>query len=125
MTAPPQPENPPDKEAKARRDQLVGDWLDARAGAEKYATIAKQLAEQLIREVGVGHSHELLPGVGIRVQAPARTFNADRAHAVLTPDQYSAICEPVPSVKLAELVLPGTLVDQCKVSGARPSVREL
>lgn len=110
---------------KARRDQLVNDYLDAKANTEKYAIIIDQLAEQIIREIPVGERHEVLPGVGVRVQAPAMTFDAEVAHQHLTPEQYASICEAKPSAKLAAKMLPGVLVDQCKKPGTKPTVRQL
>jgi hypothetical protein len=106
-------------------DQLVDQWLDAKAGIDKYEDILRQAQEELVRELGVGGRHETAPGVGVRVQAPAMTFNADKARSVLTPDQYASICEPVPSIKLAAQRLPGVLLDACKVPGTKPSVRGL
>jgi len=110
---------------KARLDQLVDRWLDAKSGLDKYGDILKQAQEQLIAELGVGGRHETVPGVGVRVQAPAMTFSAAKAREILTPDQYRAICEPVPSLKLAVQMLPGALLDACKIPGHNPSVRGL
>lgn len=110
---------------KARRDQLVNDWLDAKAAADKYKQMLEQLNEQLIRELGVGGRHEVLPGVGVRVQAPAMKFNAAKAREELTEAQYLSICVPTPSVALADLNLPGVLREKCKVPNAKPSVMSL
>lgn len=117
--------NPPTDEARKRRDQLVNDWLDAKSAAEKHTVIAKQLAEALIREVGIGNSHEIMPGVGVRVQAPAKTLNADLARSILSPEQYASICEPTPSAAKAQQLLPGAVLDLIRTSGSRPSVRAL
>jgi hypothetical protein len=110
---------------KARLDQLADQYLDAKAGIDKYGNILQQTGEQLVRELGIGGRHETVPGVGVRVQAPSMMFSAAKAREVLTPDQYAAICEPVPSLKLAAQLLPGALLDQCKVPGNKPSVRGL
>lgn len=110
---------------KARRDQLVNDYLDAKAAAEKYGTIITQLAEQIVKELGVGGRHEVVSGVGVRVQAPSATFTAEKAREVLTAEQYQAISDLKPSVKIAERVLPGALVDLCRVPGAKPQVKTL
>lgn len=125
MTHPSSPPSSTHDHLKARRDQLVTDYLNAKSAIDKHETIARQVAEQLIAELGIGGRHEVTPGVGVRVQAPVRRFNPELAHAVLTPDQYSAICEPVPTAKLAEAKLPGLLVDQCKVPDSRPTVQKL
>lgn len=110
---------------KAKLDQLVDQWLDAKSGIDKYNDILKQVQDELVRELGPGGRHETVPGVGVRVQAPAMTFNAEKARTVLTPDQYASICEPVPNLKLAVDRLPGALLDLCKVPGTKPSVRGL
>lgn len=62
---------------------------------------------------------------GILVSAGARRFDPDRAREKLTPEQYAAICEPVPSLKLAEKWLPGGLVDQLYKPSASPVVRRV
>jgi hypothetical protein len=110
---------------KAKRDQLVNQWFDAKAAIEKHEKRAKEAAEALIEELGVGGRHETLPGVGVRIQAPSRVFNVDRAREVLTADQFRMICELKPSSPRAQKMLPGLLVDQCKVTGANSSVHPL
>lgn len=125
MAESPVPANPHDLNTKARRDHLVNEYLDCRAAAEKYAIRIAELAEQIVRDLGTGGRHEIMPGVGVRVQAPAMTFNADKAREVLTGDQYRSICRLHPDAKVAEQILPGALVDQCRVPGVKPSVRSL
>lgn len=116
---------PPALNEKARRDQLVNEYLDAKAAAEKYAEIINQLAEAIVKEIGTGNRHEIMPGVGVRVQAPAMSFNAAKAKQVLTAAQFHSCCESKPSATLAVKMLPGALLDQCKVPGEKPSVRSL
>lgn len=106
---------------KARLDQLVNDYLDAKAAAEKAADTIKQRGEQIIQALPVGGRHEVVPGVGVRVQAPSMVFNADLARTVLTPEQYLTICESKPTATRFKF-LPGALVDQCRVPGTKPSV---
>jgi hypothetical protein len=111
--------------SKARRDHLVEEWLTAKEGADKHKRIADEAAEALIKELGIGGRHELLPGVGVKVQGPSMRFEDDLAREVLTPEQYASICEPKASSTLAAKMLPGVLVDQCKKPGTKPSVRPL
>ena len=106
-------------------DSLVNDYLDACEGLEKYETTKKQLAEELARKLGPGGRHEIVPGVGVMVTQPARRFDAKQAASVLTAQQLAAISEFTPSATLAVKVLPGALVDLCKVSNGKPSVRRI
>lgn len=106
-------------------DQLVGDYLDACEAIEKHTTVKEQLAEQIAAKLGVGGRHEIVPGVGVRVQAPAARFDPRQAEKVLTAEQLVAISEAKPSATLAKRLLPGVLVEQCQVATGKPSVRQL
>lgn len=60
-------------------------------------------------------------GVAVTVKSPSRTFNADAAWAMLTPEQQALCTKPDPAKIKAQL--PGVLVDQLMVPGTgAPSV---
>lgn len=106
-------------------DGLVGDYLDACEAIEKHTIVKDQLADQIAAALGVGGRHEVVPGVGVRVQAPAARFDARKAGEVLTAEQLASISEAKPSATLAKKLLPGVLVEQCTVASGKPSVRVL
>jgi hypothetical protein len=105
--------------------ELATEYLTAMEQAAKHAAIAKDLAAMLLDLVPVGESVEIVPGVGIKVQAPSRRFDGEVARELLTDEEFEAICELVPSVKLARKLLPGNTVDMMSPATGRPSVRIL
>lgn len=114
---------PPERDAIL--DGLVNDYLDAKAAIEKHQTIVDQLADQITQRLGVGGRHEVVPGVGVRVQAPAARFDSKKALELLTDEQLRAISVSKPDSTMARKMLPGVLVEQLQVSTGKPSVRVL
>lgn len=115
---------------KARRDAIVKEYLNAQNSREKWDRRIKELAEEIVDELGVGGRHELdgTDGEGVRVQAPTRTFDDETARKALTADQYNRITEPQPpkaSLEKATKEFPGHLVEQCKKSTNKPTVQPL
>ena len=110
---------------KQALDQLVNEWLDAKAALDKWGTIADEVAEQIIAKLGVGGRHEIMDGIGVRVQGPSNRFDPKKAAEVLDANQYAAICEAKPSATLAKKMLPGVLVEQLTTASGKPSVRAL
>lgn len=108
-------------------DQLVEEYLDILADEEKTAIRKKQLADLLIKKLGIGGRHAVRPKAGIRIQRPANVFKAARAAEVLDPGQLAAISvtETKPSADLARQLLPPVLYAQLTVPNARPSVHRL
>ena len=119
-----EPDNGPDTDATIL-DQLVNEYLDCAEGVEKYQARKDELAAILAVKLGPGGRHEIVPGVGVTVARPARRFDPKLAQQVLTSDQLAMISEFTPSATLAAERLPGALVDLCKVSSGRPTVRRL
>lgn len=103
-------------------DQIVDEYLDLLADEEKTRNRKREIADLLIRRLGVGGRHSVRPGAGIRVQRPASVFKADKAREVLDDTQLAAISEARPSPELARQLLPPVLYDQLTVPNARPSV---
>lgn len=118
----------PDQPPRPERAQIVTDWLDHLAAAEKHADEAKRLGD-VIAAWGPG-TYEVLPGVGATVSRPSRNIDEDRARDVLTPEQFAACCVPPPATgpkftaAAAKAALPGALLELVKVDG-RSSVKRL
>ncbi len=106
-------------------DGLVNDWLDATAAIEKHQTHRDQLGQQIAEKLGVGGRHEIVDGVGVRVQAPAARFDAKKATQILSAEQLAAISESKPTAAMAKKMLPGILVEQLTVTTGAPSVRSI
>lgn len=106
-------------------DQLVEDYLNAYAGMEKYQERKDELAAELIAHLGPGSRHEIRPGIGVTIAKPSRRFDAKQAASVLTAEQLAAISEMTPSSTLAADRLPRVLLDLCKISSGKPSVRRI
>lgn len=106
-------------------DGLVTDWLDVQAALEKHGRRKDDLAEQIAARLPIGGRYEIVPGVGVRVQAPAARFDPKKAAEVLAPEQLAAISESKPSATLAKKFLPGVLVEQLTSTTGSPSVRSL
>ena len=106
-------------------DQIVEEYLDIVSDEEKTKIRKREIADLLIRKLGIGGRHSVRPGAGIRVQRPANRFKVDKAREVLTDDQLAAISELKPSSDLAKALLPPVLYDQLTAPDARPSVHVL
>ena len=106
-------------------DGLVNDWLTSKEAIDKHEELLDQIGAQIIKRLGIGGRHELMLGVGVRVQGPASRFDAGKAAEILTADQLASISEAKPSSTLAKKYLPGVLVEQCQVATGKPSVRRL
>jgi hypothetical protein len=101
---------------------LVEDYLDAVSGLDKYRTMKDQLADQILARAKPGQKIEVQPGIGVRVQAPARRFDEAKAREVLSAAEFDAICVAKVSSQVASQVLPGALLDLCKTPGTKASV---
>ena len=110
---------------KERLDAMVGDYIDCSRALDKYEERKREIADEIIRELGPGARHEIAPGVGVTVSRPPRRFDPDKARAILKPEQYASICIQVPDRRQAEAMLPGALVDQLLVTGSRPVVKRM
>lgn len=107
-------------------DELVAAWWALDTTVKEATTERDTIAGLLLERLKVGERVELKPGVGVRVQAPAAVFNPALAHALLSPDDYSSICETKPSASLARKKLTGEQFALCQVKGnSGPSVRGL
>lgn len=106
-------------------DQVVDEYLDILADEEKTKIRKREIADLLIKKLGIGGLHEVRPKAGIRIQRPANRFKVDKAREVLTDDQLAAISELKPSSDLAKALLPPVLYDQLTAPDARPSVHVL
>jgi hypothetical protein len=116
---PPTPQPDPDLAA------LVNDYLDLIEATEKNARRKEELTAEIVAKVPPGGKVEVLPGVGIRVQHPARRWSDTEAEKILTADQLALITVTKLSGTKAADMLPGALVDLCKVPGTRPTVVRL
>lgn len=116
-----QPEPDPDPILKG----LVEDYLDAASAIDKHQEIKDQLADQILQRLQPGQKFETQPGVGVRVQLPSRRWNDQRAREMLTDEQWNAIQFARPSQQIAKSVLPGALLDLCKVPDEKPTLRQL
>lgn len=110
-------------------DDLVAERLDLLAEADKIkARLDDNAAALLPLLTAAGGRAEMpgLPGQGFTVAAPRATFSADRLRAVVGEDGMAKLCVFPPSTKTqAAKVIPGALLDQCMVSGDRPSIRKM
>jgi hypothetical protein len=107
------------------RAVLIKEWIKLGEAVRDLQAERGDLAELIAEGLEPGEKIELEPGVGVRLQAPARRFNPDIARELLSNEEFYSICEEVPSVKLARRMLPGELVDMCSPAIGRPSLREL
>ena len=108
-----------DEERETYLDTLVNDWLDARTQADKYQSIADEIAAMLVEQVGENGRHMVGDtGIGVAIAPPSNRFQAGRAVALLTPEQLAAISESVPLASKARGLLPPALFDQlCERTG--------
>lgn len=106
-------------------DGLVNDYLTHKEAIDKHTVMCEQLGAQIVDALGVGGRHEIMPGVGVRVQAPAQRFDAKKAADILTAEQLASISEAKPSATLAKKFLPGVLVEQLTSPAGKPTVRAL
>jgi len=108
-------------------DQVVDEYLDILADEEKTKIRKREIADLLIKKLGIGGLHEVRPKAGIRIQRPANRFKVDKAREVLTDDQLAAITvtTSAPSAEVARQLLPPVLYDQLTAPDARPSVHLL
>lgn len=104
--------------------KVVNEWLDVLADIEKANDRKTELAEIIIEHLPVGQRYELMPGVGVRVQAPAPRFSPARAAEILTAEQLAAISMTLPNVTGLKFI-PAVLADMCRVATGPPSVRRL
>ena len=106
-------------------DQIVEEYLDIVSDEEMTKIRKREIADVLIRKLGIGGRHSVRPGAGIRVQRPANVFKADKAREGLTDEQLAAFSEPRPVPELARDLLPPVLYRQLTVPQSRPSVHVL
>lgn len=125
-------EPPTDDEAKDLAiKQLVEDYLAVQGRIKEGGELLKTLGDQIIEQLGTGGRVELKPGVGVRVQGPSGTFNAEKAKKVLTAEQLAAISDTVTTTVTtisgdkAKALFPPPLFDLCKVYGTKPFVKGL
>jgi hypothetical protein len=106
-------------------DGLVNDYLDAQESLEKWKNRLDELKAEVIRSIGVGNTHSVVPGVGVGVRLPSRRWNVDQARRVLLPEQLLVTLETAPSLAMATANLPAPLVDLCRVPVGNPVVYKL
>lgn len=109
----------------ARVRELVQDYLDVKEAIEKHTERLAQLAAQIRDALPIGDRHEIVPGVGVRVQAPARRFSADLAASTLDAGLIDAITVPTVSGAKAKQILPPALYEACCEANGDPTVRVL
>lgn len=104
--------------------ELVNEYLDLCATIEEDTARKTALAAHIAAQIEPGERFEIKPGIGVKVMAPSARFNADRARAILTPEQLAAISETHPTVAGLKF-LPPVIADLCRVSTGPPSVQKI
>lgn len=76
---------------QAELTQLVNDRIDAKATAEKALKVAKDCDAVILARLRPGERWEVVPGVGVAVREPSRSYSPKLAQQLLT-DQDIAAC---------------------------------
>ncbi len=89
VTAPEQSDEPTRQQRRETLDALAGEWLDRKAAIEKETAGLAEVAELIGRYLKPGERHELtgVPGVGVQMKRPSRSFDQDAALALLTEEE--------------------------------------
>jgi hypothetical protein len=112
-------------------DQLANEWLDRKADLEKAQQLVADVEGALLdhmRDLNISE-HQIVPGVGVRVDSGAARWNDTQAGKMLTPEQVALISEPKMSSKKADAlvvagILPAEIVALCRVR-SKPGLRRL
>lgn len=111
----------PEAQRASWLDRLAADRINLAAQRKQIDELIAQVDADLLNLLRTGEDHAVAQGA-VKVVA-TRRFSAQRAAAVLTPEQLDAISVKTPSASLAKDSLPPVLYDLCRDAAGSPSVR--